>query len=146
MTLKVNMVKFFAPLLEELYIDTTVDTPEESYDISFFFCGLIHQVSNLKVLWLEAKKNQLSIEESEIASLAVQKLTLKNLVFKGTTGQKFLDRLTECQELSLTRWTFMNLRETNSLDKIKCWEILSIDGWNETFEAKGKDEDLIIAN
>ena len=44
---------FYAPKLEELYLDTTVEDAKESHDISFFFNGYVDRLTKLKVLNIE---------------------------------------------------------------------------------------------
>jgi len=59
LTLIVSHAEFRAHSLEELYLSTTVGSRDSSYNISFFFTGIVRTLSNLKVLWLEAKNNRL---------------------------------------------------------------------------------------
>mmetsp|Transcript_25012 Transcript_25012/g.28718 ORF Transcript_25012/g.28718 Transcript_25012/m.28718 type:complete len:518 (+) Transcript_25012:452-2005(+) len=97
LSLKVNYYQFKAPNLEELYVDTTVSSKETSYNISFFFTGLVPVLTRLKVLWIEAKVTPLFVQkeadEDVIPKLAYRTLFLRNVHFMDGLGQEIIDNL-----------------------------------------------------
>mmetsp|Transcript_29241 Transcript_29241/g.33502 ORF Transcript_29241/g.33502 Transcript_29241/m.33502 type:complete len:184 (-) Transcript_29241:287-838(-) len=117
LTLIVSHAEFRAHSLEELYLSTTVGSRDSSYNISFFFTGVVQKLSNLKVLWLEAKKNRLFAQYEEYKQslgddcpvtkvknldLAYKKLYLKGVNFPDELGQDLLNSLRACEDLTLS--------------------------------------------
>ena len=121
---------FYAPKLEELYIDTTVEDTKESYDISFFFNGYVDRLTKLKVLYIESKENPLIVslddEVFQISKLSYIKLYLRNISFLNKSGQKLFDNLQECEELVVDHWKFDELNEHKALMNLTSLKSLSI--------------------
>ena len=63
--LKINYLDIEAPELEELYLDTIV-SEGGSYNISFFFETFYQKFVNLSILWIEAKQNNLRVENEQL--------------------------------------------------------------------------------
>ena len=139
--LKINYSKSQGAVLEELYVDTIVNEGE-SYNISFLFEAAYKRFSNLKVLWIEAKSNNLFVEfgEEELdsnkfthdltskynISYNFMKLFLGGIDFIGKWGQFIFDRLENWVELTLKKWKFEDLDHSNPLKYLNSLKILSI--------------------
>lgn len=117
LTLIASPAEFRAHSLEELYLSSIVASEDSSYNISFFFTGVVQKLSNLKVLWLEAKKNRLFAQYEEYKQslgddcpvtkvknldLAFKKLYLKGVNFPDELGQDLLNSLRACEDLTLS--------------------------------------------
>ena len=61
--------------LEELYVDTIVNEGE-SYDVSFLFKSFYGIFNTLQVLWIEAKENNLYVENYEVSNINIDELSL----------------------------------------------------------------------
>ena len=115
-TLKVNYHLVILPSLKEFYVNWNVDSPEQSYNISFFFNGLIDRFTKLDVLWVEAKNNSLFVKKDKddcIQPLLYSKLFLTNIVFEDEFGQEILDNLKCWENLELRKWVFKKLAESD---------------------------------
>ena len=110
-TLQVNAHQFVAPVLEELYIDFEIVVEDASRDISFIFTGVIDPLIKLRVLWVNALKNKLLVENIQMASLSYRKLYLNNVEFKGAAGQKLFNNTPNLEDLTLKKCSFENISE-----------------------------------
>lgn len=126
LTLKANPDEFSAPSLEEFYIDTLTSTPREAYDVSFLFSDLLVRMTQLKVLWLRSNKYKLFLLSEDIILLLYKTLYLNNIVFKGDTGQQFLDNLSECRDLSLVDCQFEDSDFVPNLETLQHLTSLSL--------------------
>mmetsp|Transcript_33731 Transcript_33731/g.38841 ORF Transcript_33731/g.38841 Transcript_33731/m.38841 type:complete len:392 (-) Transcript_33731:20-1195(-) len=144
--LNLNPEHFQVPNLEELYVSVTLANKDDSYNVAFFFDGQVDRLTQLKVLWVEAKDHPLYVEEetkdSSTQSLAYTSLTLKNIRFVGHAGEHLLERLHVCQELTVHNCKFGAFSETNLLLSMKALHSLTIKGSPEFFEELCVDESL----
>ena len=134
------------PSLKEFYVDWTVDNPEHSYNISFFFNGLIDRFTKLDVLWVEAKNNYLFVKKDKeddcIQPLAYSKLFLTNIAFEDGFGQEILDNLKWWEKLELRKWIFKKLAETAVYEGLYNLKHLTLSDNLELFDDIFSDKQL----
>jgi hypothetical protein len=107
-TVKLRPHEFKAVNLSELYLefDERNSKKLDDIDISFFFTGMVSQLSKLVVLHIAGRGKQLFMEGKHIDKEAChnkRKLTLINVFFEDNIGRKILNELINCEELSLQK-------------------------------------------
>ena len=167
---KINYFDMEAPELEELYLDTVV-SEGGSYNISFFFETFYQKFVNLSVLWIEAKQNNLWVENEQlkvveddgnissssnnsksssfakkskkrIMKYKFKKLFLGGIDFVDKLGQDILLGLSKWEELTLKKCKFEMLDKPNPFMNLNCLKSLSIIESNSVFNALHKADNL----
>ena len=161
--LKVNHEEIYAPMLEELYIDTIV-SKDEIYNISFLFEILSLKFEYLNVLWVEAYQYNLywekegrkchevdtevdnSISKSNSDNVTwkykFRKLFLSGIDFINMFGQIILIGLKNCEELTIKRCKFDVLDEPNPFMNLNSLKSLSIIESDNVFDVLHKVDNL----
>ena len=168
--LKINYFDIEAPELEELYLDTVV-SEGGSYNISFFFETFYQKFVNLSFLWIEAKQENLRIENEQlkvaqddgnissssnhsrsssfakknkkrIMKYKFRKLFLGGIDFVDKFGQDILLGLSKWEELTLKKCKFEVLDEQNPFMNLNSLKSLSIIKSESVFNALHKSDNM----